>query len=384
MKYQEGTKRLGLSEFYRFGIELEAFNVHTGIPTKNKKSLYLSTDSKEFLKSHRWKTANILEESLVSQGGAECVSPILYDKQKDWQNLSEICEHMKKYPGKHGDEVIADEKCGCHVHFDARVLTGKNIAQTEQIMQNFLKMWAESEELMYKMCNDVNQPIREGAVMNKLKGISRLVFQLQHVQGMASPIGKKILHSIEKGTLKVSPQKFGILKRVAAMGKLDPRRYRGLNLTNIGNPKKNTIEFRMSNGTLDPEVIKKTVYLYGSFLKAARTTALEPSKMEGKLQQFYRTDITEEQKVDSLLNLLFEEPSDKAIFKQRWESVKDAPVFSKAQNRFVPHRFQREDFGKIARRTPTILVKEMFSKIKDSIQINEIGKGEKDYAGTER
>lgn len=384
MKYKEGIEKLGLPEIYRFGVELEAFNVHTWIPTKDRPSLYLSKYSKEFLKQHRWKTASILEESLVSQGGAECVSPILYDKKKDWQNLSDVCTHMKKYPGNYGDKVVANEKCGCHVHFDARVLTGKNVEQTEKIMHNFLKMWAESEELMYKMCNDVNQPIREGAVKNKLKGISRLVFQLQHVQGMASPIGKKILRSIEKGTLKVSHQKFGILKRIIAMGKLDPRRYRGLNLSNIGNPKKNTIEFRMSNGTLDPEVIKKNVYLYASFLRAARSSVLEPDKMSEKLQEFYRTDVTEKQKVDSFLNLLFDESSDRQIFQERWESVKDAPVFVQTQNRFVQNRFKREEFGTIAKRVPTVLVKEMFSRIKESIQTKEKGKGENYYVGPER
>ena len=33
------------------------------------------------------------------------------------------------------------------------------------------------------------------------------------------------------------------------------------NQNNVGNPKKDTIEFRTSNGTLNPEVIKKNVYL---------------------------------------------------------------------------------------------------------------------------
>ena len=151
MKYSENFEELNLPDLYQFGVELEAFNVNTGIPTKNRPSLYMSADSNRFLKEHRWKKANAIEETLVSEGGAELVSPILHDTKEDWQNLTEVCEHMKKYPGNHGKEVVTDSKCGCHVHFDARCLTGKNLQETEKLMGTFLRFWAESEELIYKM-----------------------------------------------------------------------------------------------------------------------------------------------------------------------------------------------------------------------------------------
>ena len=130
---------------------------------------------------------------------------------------------------------------------------------------------------------------------------------------MASPTGKKIMKDIEKNRLKVSYRKFGLLKRALAKGKLDTRRYHGLNLTNVGNPKKNTIEFRTSNGTLNPEVIKKNVYLYASVLQTARTMALEPEKLQEQMQQFYRTDVTEQEKVQSFLNLVFESEEDRIV-----------------------------------------------------------------------
>lgn len=185
MKYTKGFEKLDLPELYQFGIELEAYNVHTGISTKNRPSLYQSKESNDFLKEHKWKKANIFEEALVSNGGAELVSPILHDDKSDWKNLSEICEHMKKYPGTHGKEVVADSKCGCHVHFDARCLTGKNLQETEKIMATFLRFWAESEELIYKMCNDVGEPIRAGTLTNTQKGLNKLCMKLQHIKGMA-------------------------------------------------------------------------------------------------------------------------------------------------------------------------------------------------------
>lgn len=58
------------------------------------------------------------EESLVSKGGAELVSPILSDIKEDWEDISAMCKQMKKFPGNKGDKVIANDKCGLHIHFD--------------------------------------------------------------------------------------------------------------------------------------------------------------------------------------------------------------------------------------------------------------------------
>lgn len=372
MIYNKGLQSLNLPDSYQFGVELEAFNVHTKKPKKDMPSLYMSKDSNEFIEKHRWKKATALEESLVSFGGAELVSPILHDTKEDWQNLLEVCEHMKKYPGKYADKVITDSRCGCHVHFDARVLTGRNIQETESMMGNFLRLWAEAEELIYKMCNDVGQPIRDGSLENKLKGIERVASKLQGVKGMASPTGKKILKAIEEGNLRVSYKKFGILKRIVALGKLDPRRYHGLNLTNIGNPRKNTIEFRISNGTLDFDTIKKNIYLYASILQLARNMTLEPQKISSQLNEFFKTNVSEEQKVDSFLNLLFREDSDKQIYKERWNSVKDAPVFIRNEKQFAEKRFKRDEFRQITFRTPVTLINEAFLQLKQMVQSKNI------------
>lgn len=362
MRYVRGTEELNLPERYRFGVELEAFNVNTGL---GGKSLYHSKESNEFIKQHRWKKANFLEESLVGEGGAELVSPILYDRAEDWQNLIEICEHMKKYPGKHGKEVIANEKCGCHVHFDSKVLRGKTEEESQAIMGTFLSLWAEAEELIYKMCNDVNNPIRSGALKAKGGPIHRLALALQGVKGMAMPTGKKIYEAIQNNTLKVSYQKFGRFQRVIAKLKLDNRRFAGLNLTNLGNPDKNTIEFRISNGTLEPEVIKQNIYLYASLIEKARMMVLEPQKLTEKVEKFYQTDIDEATKVENLLNLLFETEQEKEIYRARWESVKSTEIFRENEKRgFAPNRFRREEFQQIAKKIPTAMVKQIFTRLK--------------------
>ena len=236
-----------------------------------------------------------------------------------------------------------------------------------------MKLYAESEELLYKMCNDKNDPIRKSAINKDFKGI-HLISAIWR-NGMAATSSKKILNKIENNTLKVSYKKFGKLRMLASKYKLDERRYYGLNLTNIGNSKKNTIEFRMANGTLDLEVIKQNVFLYASLINTSIQMTEKPEEFKERLEAFYKTDVTEEQKAQNFLNLIMKEPQDKQIYMDRWQSVKDAKVFAKnSQKGFAQNRFTREQFKQIATRTPADRVKHTYSRIKEMLtRTNEKG-----------
>lgn len=363
MKYKKSFEKLGLPESFKFGIELEAYNVKI----KGKDGLY-GGESAQYIKSKNWHMATKEEEPLVAKGGAELVSPILKDTEQDWKDINDICEQIKKFPGDKGKEVVADSKCGLHVHFDAKCLV-----KDPNTMRNFLQLYAESEELLYKMCNDKNNPIRKGAINRDAKGVLHAIKAIWR-KGMAAPTGRKILKQINDGTLKVSYKEFGKLKMFASKYKMDERRYAGLNLTNIGNSKKNTIEFRMANGTLDPEIIKQNVYLYASLINTAIEMTENPEQYQDKLAKFYETEVTEEEKANRFLNLIMKDPKEQEIYMDRWESVKNAQVFQKnAQKGFAQNRFKREQFKQIADRTPADSVHLVYTKIKEMIKIKDKG-----------
>ena len=63
MKYTNDFKPLGLPNYFKFGIELEANNVKT----KGKNGLYVGKSS-EYIKSKNWHMASKHEESLVAKG----------------------------------------------------------------------------------------------------------------------------------------------------------------------------------------------------------------------------------------------------------------------------------------------------------------------------
>lgn len=356
MRYTKDFEKLGLPDYFKFGIELEANNVKT----KGKNSLYTG-ESAKYIKSKNWHIATESEEKLVEEGGAELVSPILKDTEQDWKDIFAMCEQMKKFPGDKGDKVVADSKCGLHIHFDAECLV-----KDPNKMKNFLRLYAESEELLYKMCNDKDNPIRKGAINKDFKGIHLISAMWRN--GMAAPTGKKIIKQIQNGTLKLSYKKFGKLRMLASKYKLDERRYAGLNLTNIGNSNKNTIEFRMANGTLDLEVIKQNVFLYSSLINTAIKMTENPELYKEKLTEFYKTDMSEKEKVESFLQLIMESQEDRKIYMDRWESVRQAQVFQKNDRKgFAQNRFKREQFRQIAMRTPADIVRNAYNNIKERL-----------------
>ncbi len=378
MKFEKENTRLGFPNHFRFGIEIEARNV-------NKKKLYQSKESLEILKSVGYKA--VRDDSV----DAECVSGILKDSDETWGNLEKVCAHIKACPVVN-EEVVADEKCGCHVHFDAR-----EFLENPKMMENLLKLWIESEELLYKMCNAENNPMRKEAIDKGIKpeidlkqptlkiiksmvkmpydclynSIGRYLFRQK---GYAIPSGQRILNDIKNNKLKVSYKKYGKLQeKLIVDQKINPRRYEGLNLANLGSSKKNTIEFRMANGSVDPEVIKQNVYLYGSLLNTAREMTLNPEYKKEEVGLLRRTDCTEEEKANRFLNLLFEHEEDKNIYKSRWKSVKDAPVFVKNTQRFAKDRFVREDMKQVAEKTPLSKLQDAMMSIEQKVKSKDKG-----------
>lgn len=161
MRLTKGTQNLGLPDYIKFGIEIEAENVNYNKVTKAVKPLGWHTDKAPSL----------------TDSGTECVSPPLQESEEKsvWQEVEDVCANIEASPYDEAREAYVDDTCGLHVHFDAGILLSD-----EKIMKNFLKLWAESEEIIYKMCNDKNDPIRLGALQKSntnLKDVAKTLFK---------------------------------------------------------------------------------------------------------------------------------------------------------------------------------------------------------------
>lgn len=392
MRLTKGNENLGLPDYMKFGLELEVENVNYNKITK-------------LVKARNWHTDKDLS---LTDSGVECVSPVLRESEDKsvWQEVTDICADIKQSPNDPNREAYTDHTCGGHVHFDAGILLSD-----KNIMKNFLKLWAESEELVYKMCNDKNDPIRKSAMQksevtmkeafkemfknplpegNKITSLKDCITVARNIRanlsnsyrkrntvlssalvsrnGMATPRGLEIQKQLEKGKLKIGKPKSKLYRDLLVRTKYAPERYNGLNLSSIGDKKRNTVEFRISNGTINPQTVKENVFLYASLIKTAVDMTREPDRYAEKMQKFYNRDVSEDEKANAFLELIMNEQSDRDIYKQRWQSVKDAPVFSetKGAQRFGAS-FKKDDLRTVAEKVPAHETKNVFNKIKEAL-----------------
>ena len=94
-----------------------------------------------------------------------------------------------------------------------------------------------------------------------------------------------------------------------------------------GEKDKNTIEFRISNSTLNPQVVKDNIRLFGSLMKVSKEMSLNPGYKNEEFKIMKNRSLTEREKVEALLELLFEDEKIKGIYRERWESVRNKEIF---------------------------------------------------------
>lgn len=111
----------------------------------------------------------------------------------------------------------------------------------------------------------------------------------------------------------------------------------------------NTYEYRIHNSSLNLETWKQNIYLDSAISKIAYEMAYEPGKNDSKLSSFFDKSISEEEKADRFLELLFDNVEDRKIYKSRWETNKDAPVFNKAKG--FSKTFNKGDLKGIAKKS---------------------------------
>ncbi len=103
-----------------------------------------------------------------------------------------------------------------------------------------------------------------------------------------------------------------------------------MNVNNV----KNTIEFRLSNGTLDPNVWIENVRLYGRIVQMAHELGQIKIKLknEEKLTEHEReklyysnilkTNVTNDEKMDALMKILFSE-EERKVYDERYTVNKE-------------------------------------------------------------
>ena len=166
-----------------------------------------------------------------SNRGGEVVSPVLKDCRETWEQLEKVCEIIRRCGGQ------VTSKCGNHVHICADPLDARSFRWSR-----LMRIWAGFEDVFYRMASG---------------GESRGVYR---GGTFAKPLAMIVPSTFfaDRETDQTEIRRY--LRS----------RYYGLNFQNA-NPgdAKNTVEFRLFNGSLEPKQIQANVKLAMGAVHAA-------------------------------------------------------------------------------------------------------------------
>ena len=157
-------------------------------------------------------------------------------------------------PSTAGDEIYGackalclsgqtiSERCGGHIHIGADYLTDL------QDWKNLRTIWNNTEKILYIISNRKGEIPRAG------------------VLGYAQPISGK--DESKQKTINLENES-DLENFIAETKIIQGTRYSGINYVNVGEEEKNTIEFRLPNGTLDPTTWIENINLFGGLVRVS-------------------------------------------------------------------------------------------------------------------
>lgn len=274
----ENMKKINLPQGMTVGVEIEAEGFGT-----MKQALF---------NGWRAKRDGSLEE------GTEIISPVLVGSEKDSREIYNICNMLKTLG------AYASERCGGHVHIGADYLT------TYQSYANLVEMWGNVEEILYIISNKEGEITRFGAASK-----------------YAVPISEKVEEALEKGTINITNET-ELSNFVQQLQSVQSTRHSGINFMNVTNNYKKTVEFRIPNGTIEPETWIENINLFGGIISASEKLNIIQSKSEemrtsqeryylNVFEELKASDLSREEKLEILLELTIPE-EEKEIYRNRY------------------------------------------------------------------
>lgn len=309
---QPTYSEIGLDEEITIGMEIES----EGYLSKHIEKIKKILKRDESREARGW---NIKPDASLEEG-VEITSPILTDNQEDIEDIYMVCTMLQKI------ENETNERCGGHIHI------GSNYLKSKEAFINLFEIWGNAEEIICKISNEKNNIPR---------------FTLQEY---AKPISPKINKAIEEGTINLENEE-DLNSFIEEIQNVQVNRYSSLNMFNINNGM-NTIEFRISNGTLNPDTWIENARLYGRIVQMSQKIAEiernpESTKEEKRLvdlKEYLKSEIPEEEKMEILLDLLFKE-DERELYRERYFStIKMLEEAPEGYNPLEDARFSKVDF----------------------------------------
>lgn len=323
----DGSSKINLPKEMTIGVEIES----EGPVSAKLANDYYVEDLIEGLDDWKMDEDGSLEEEIDyytnEVNGIEFISPILRSDGDSEQPIYQVCTFLNYCRQR------ANENTGGHIHIGADYLTNINA------YKNLIEIWANSEKILYTIANKEGEAPRE-------------------VEEYAAPFSKKIEDAIENGLEEENLEQF-----INKVKEIQGERYSSINFQNLGDEKKNTIEFRLCNGTIDPKTWIENINLFGGIVVASQElSVIQEKKNNGqtiteeeqkkliafeKITTLDNREANEEDKLKALLELAINK-DEQGIYFNRYSTNKELIKGRKIVEDVGIIKISRKQIGKLA------------------------------------
>jgi hypothetical protein len=231
--------------------------------------------------------------------GGEITSPALIDSSKTWLDIEMICQMLKS------KRIYAGDITGGHIHFGTQIMNG----DANNIIK-LIKLWVVYEKVIHRFSNGEKETMRDGVlehakpltlVYNKLISIAQEINDFKYKQRV---VGGYI---------------FGYNRSLAL---------NFLNMTGKKYEKRNTIEVRYPNGTLNSIIWQNNVNFFAKLILYARSKKYDEDFINKKIDEIISRNYDEElynqiylAEALELCDMIFDNNLDKMYFLRQYLKI---------------------------------------------------------------
>lgn len=260
------------------------------------------------------------DETFEENEGVEIASRVLKDDKESVEEIYMVCSMLEK------TGQVNTPKCAGQIHVGATGL--KSI----KAYTNLLEICGNCERILYIMSNEEGEIPREG------------------IREWAAPLSPKINRAIQEGKIN-SKNETDLNEFITEIKNAQGDRTYGINLKNLGE-RLNTIEFRMPNGTINPDVWIENARLFGRIVEISQRLVEIEKEQDEKFQRMLmikeqlKEEVSEQEKMELLLELVLSEDERETYRRRYMSNVKLIEQLPEEKNPFKGIEFAKVDFGK--------------------------------------
>lgn len=264
--------------------------------------------------------------------GTEITSKPFHDTKEDVARLCAVCEALKE-TGVYYDEKKHDAA--------GQINLGLDYLDTPRSIIYFYEIFCNCEELLYYISNEKGQLVREPINKNK---------RFNPISGV---IGKRIINEDITREEAINLFKVDMMNKSSYKGLY----YKSNSVCLRGNSEDRLrLEIRIPNGSVNYKTWIDNIRLYGKIMEVSKNidnlmkkdylTSEETKLIKNKIRLEYG-ELSIEEKLNTLMNMLFDDDDIKQIYIDRYKATIDKIKKTKSNLYIIPNDMDQKKFSEV-------------------------------------